>query len=798
MTEELNCPCDERIYIPGLDISAGLDTIPRQIATFADFRNALLAGIPNKPALSGWRARGKDDLGIMLLEMWAYVCDVLSFYDETIAHEIYLRTARRRPSLRKLVGLLGYIPGPAVAAFVKLALLAEGRQPITLPAGTAFRSGAFDGQAPQVFEVDNKTIIHPLDNKWELEKIRLSRLKTNHPRSLFIDPKTVNLKEGELALVRKKGSDTQTNVCRIDGLSQQKIDGEKYTRVDFDPHTLLSAGTDLTGVKLLVPKQTASPWTIDHIAGDPYPLAANILILDGLYRQIKSGQYLILGKNDEYRWFKVEEAKEIMMAVTRGESTEVENTEGGVSTITPPPVRVPVTRLKFHRIINYTGGTWDSSHASQIVVYYSFFEGGKVVSLPKTMIEAGDVDSLKLKSSIEPPPEEYEPASFLLEDKNGEGFSVKGKIDFSEGSLDMDSPWQQSLVSPVQVFGNVVSATRGESVIGEVLGSGDASLANQSFVLKKKPLTYIFSPTANNETGAASTLSVYVNGIRWQEVPNFFNVSANVEVYIVHQDDEDNSIITFGDGVNGARLPTGVDNVTADYRFGAGAASPPAGLITQLAKPVKGVNSVKNPVPAAGGDDKEAAGDIRNNAPGSALLLGRAVSIIDMEAAVLRVPGVRAAQAEWTWDGQKQSPVVQIWYIGEPTIKGKILDRLRSLAEPSTPFSVNYAQGRASHLVIDMELDTRYIKSNVIDNVHTVLLGEDKGLLLPRNLGIGRPLFRSRIFEAVLSVPGVTAVREITLDGISFTAFARTPGAGIYFDFETGSIQPGVGEGTNE
>ena len=77
-----------------LAIDAGLATIPRQIATFAQFRHAMLAA-PARPPLAHWRARGDQDLGVMLIEMWAYVCDVVAFYDETIAHESYLRTARR-------------------------------------------------------------------------------------------------------------------------------------------------------------------------------------------------------------------------------------------------------------------------------------------------------------------------------------------------------------------------------------------------------------------------------------------------------------------------------------------------------------------------------------------------------------------------------------------------------------------------------------------------------------------------------------------------------------------------------
>ena len=52
-------------------------------------------------ALREWRARNSQDLGLMLIDMWAYVSDVLAFYDERIANEEYIRTAVRRPSLRR-------------------------------------------------------------------------------------------------------------------------------------------------------------------------------------------------------------------------------------------------------------------------------------------------------------------------------------------------------------------------------------------------------------------------------------------------------------------------------------------------------------------------------------------------------------------------------------------------------------------------------------------------------------------------------------------------------------------------
>ena len=105
----------------------------------------MLRDIPLHPPLAEWRAREGDDLGLMLLEMWAYVLDILGFYDERIANETYLRTATLRPSSRKLAGLIGYQPRPALAASVVLAAIAAGQRPVTIPPRTGFRSDAFDG-----------------------------------------------------------------------------------------------------------------------------------------------------------------------------------------------------------------------------------------------------------------------------------------------------------------------------------------------------------------------------------------------------------------------------------------------------------------------------------------------------------------------------------------------------------------------------------------------------------------------------------------------------------------------------
>src|SRR5262249_4352089 len=154
----------------------------------------------------------------------------------------------------------------------------------------------------------------------------------------------------------------------------------------------------------------------------------------------------------------------------------------------------------------------------------------------------------------------------------------------------------------------------------------------------------------------------------------------------VRQNDDDESIVTFANP-----LSTGAV-VMAHYRFGAGALAPPAGSIHQLGKPFKGLKGARNPVAASGGSDREPPEALRTSAPKSALLLGRAVSIQDMDAAAARVPGVRAAQAEWAWNEARQRPVAHVWYIGAPGIAQMVRQTLRGLTDPTVPIHVEMAR----------------------------------------------------------------------------------------------------------
>ncbi len=264
-------------------------------------------------------------------------------------------------------------------------------------------------------------------------------------------------------------------------------------------------------------------------------------------------------------------------------------------------------------------------------------------------------------------------------------------------------------------------------------------------------------------------------------------MTSQEQVYIVRENEDGESRVIFGDGVRGSRVPTGA-RVTAFYRFGAGAATPPAGSIHQLAKPSKGLARVRNPVAACCGADAEPSDQLKTYAPRSALLLGRAVSLADLEAATASTEGVRAVRAEWRWNLTKQRPVAQIFYIGDTALDEPITQRLLGLTEPGTPIDVTPATPLARTLALQITIDERYLEDDVLAGVREVLMDPESGLLAPERIGIGLPLFRSRIYEFVLRTAGAEAVTDVQFNGATLGDWGVSPGAGNYFDFEEGAL----------
>jgi hypothetical protein len=73
---------------------------------YASFRRLILDRLA--VIMPDWRERNPADVGVALVELLAYVGDYLSYYQDSVATEAYLGTARRRASVRRHARLVDY------------------------------------------------------------------------------------------------------------------------------------------------------------------------------------------------------------------------------------------------------------------------------------------------------------------------------------------------------------------------------------------------------------------------------------------------------------------------------------------------------------------------------------------------------------------------------------------------------------------------------------------------------------------------------------------------------------------
>jgi hypothetical protein len=138
-----------------------LSEVAYRAGTYSTFLASMLAALSDSdlPALAALPARESNDFTIALLDSWAIVLDILTFYQERFANEAFLRTALDQRSVFELARLIGYVPSPGVAASAALsftlASAAGSPDNVLIPAGTRVQSVPGPGQKPQVFETSS-------------------------------------------------------------------------------------------------------------------------------------------------------------------------------------------------------------------------------------------------------------------------------------------------------------------------------------------------------------------------------------------------------------------------------------------------------------------------------------------------------------------------------------------------------------------------------------------------------------------------------------------------------------------
>jgi predicted phage baseplate assembly protein len=231
----------------------GLGTLRYRVGTHAQFLQTMKARLTTMEVqgvgsdgqtaatfrpLQGLTMRDGSDPSIALLDAWAVVGDVLSFYQERIANESYLRTATERRSVLELARLVGYALRPGVAASTFLAYTIDDKQtaPVTIAAGAAAQSVPDPDQQPQTFETSEELLASPQWNNLQVRMKQPQDITLQNALTiagLQVIGTATNLKAGDKLLLLFSADGTSAVLRTVAAIDTQLI--EQRTRVSLRP-----------------------------------------------------------------------------------------------------------------------------------------------------------------------------------------------------------------------------------------------------------------------------------------------------------------------------------------------------------------------------------------------------------------------------------------------------------------------------------------------------------------------------------------------------------------------------------
>ena len=684
MNTPCNC-CEPSAPLTPADVTnrPGLSAVAYRVGTYASFRESMLEQIARTPELAALTTRRDDDYAITLMDLWAAVADVLTFYQERYANEAFLRTATLRESIGRLARLIDYSLRPGVAATTSLAFTLDTGKALAIPAGLRVQSVPAQGQQPQTFETLeavaadarlNRLRVYPAPvpaNPFAPGKLEAVLDRTLGPKA------AAALAPGDTVLLFNNGGAAPVEEMKVAGLrvedDREILTWDRPVQPSGWPVTPSAykfkrtfrlfghnAPPSYTVPSAPAGQPTRITWALKSLVAADYAYGASALLyLDNAYQDLAAGKQLLVNDTGGTKTLvtitKVEQAQAALVDALKGTVT--------LLTVSPSIPNIADRRdVLVHELVGAPVPFWQFAYPPSLI--------GDTVQLPGAFVNDANGPGVEVGRTIERGafkpglvlrPKEIEVGRLVML-LDGAGQPVMARIKsvptittpdirgFCHLAIPLDVGGTINLNARAAVLlGNVATASHGETVRNEAVGSGDASSTFQRLALKKIPLTYL--PSTGPE-GVASTLQLTVDGALWNEAPGLYGQPSDSRVYSVRLQDDGTAVLQFGDGTSGATLPTGRGNVTAKYRVGVGLAGRVGSdSLTTVLDRLTGLKSATNPSPAEGGADPEAAVDARRNAPRTVRTFGRAVSLRDFEDLVTASGEVAKASATWVWDG---------------------------------------------------------------------------------------------------------------------------------------------------
>lgn len=298
------------------------------------------------------------------------------------------------------------------------------------------------------------------------------------------------------------------------------------------------------------------------------------------------------------------------------------------------------------------------------------------------------------------------------------------------------------------------------TILVEPIGTSNGTIL-QEFTLSNNPViggsvaVYLDNPLYN-PTALINTVDPLV---QWFEVSTLMDAISSDTAWAQSTDENGVVTISFGDDINGAVPPSGL-NIYAAYRVGGGTVGNlAANQIVDIASPIVGV-SVSSSTAMTGGANAESIDQIRTNAPRAYRTQDRAVTLKDFGNLALGVSSVSQANAV---ANTYTNVTVYCTAVGNTTPTQGLLDVVTSYLQDRAMAGATVTAQAASFVSVNIGstgspvvvgCDPRYNPSAIQTKATQAI----QGLFDPANVTFGQRMSVSSVYSAINAIPGVSYV----------------------------------------
>ncbi|WP_263352922.1 putative baseplate assembly protein [Acidicapsa acidisoli] len=680
--------------------------------------------------LPDWQEQHEADIGIVLIEILAYVADYLSYYQDAVATEAYLSTARQRISVRRHVRLIDYPmhEGCNARTWVCITASEDVINPPLLPTDISFLA-AYEGQSPPA----NTFLAFS-----QLPNLRNSRYLVfqpmdNDPLFIYAAHDQISFYTwGDELCCLPAGS---THATLIDEVPASSPDAAKERRLH------LRVGDVLLFEEVIGPG-TGSP-------ADADPAHRHFVRLT----KVEMNEDPVYGINVVDIEWGADDALPFSLCL---------------SVVGPAPDCPYITDVSVAR-----GNVFLADHGSWVVN-----ESLGTVPLAATRqvcTGIGRGSEIEVDGGMFQPMLQQTPLTFsaplsaqtpasdcLIQDPRGaipeiELRSIPGLSDgsgplFSFDELQNPAKLAARLSSPADMQSDNFRAELSPSTL-KLLSSYDPA-----------------KPAAKTLTALTSEMGQYLRS--WNPQRDLLNSSGEDFDYVVEMDDAGVAHLRFGDGECG-RAPEAGESFAADYRIGNGASgNVGAETMVQVAFSNGMLNGMtltpRNPLAAVGGTAPESIDEVKLFAPGAfQQQLERAVTADDYAALAERNPKVQRAAAELQWTGIRYEVHVAIDPVGTEQVNEALLEEIHRYLYVYRRIGHDLIVAPPSYVSLDVAIKVNLLSNYSRAHVQPVLLdlfsnrvfaSGGRGFFHPDNLTFGGNIYLSALIARAQAATGVQSV----------------------------------------